>query len=529
MQKNTINRQESGLFSSLSNELVYNQKDLAEFLTSTFSIEAFEAQIQQKTNHFTHEKRKTLVSTLEKQYADFKIFPEVAANIRLLEDNQTFTITTGHQLNLLTGPIYFVYKILHVIRLSEALKERYPKHHFVPVFWMASEDHDFAEINHTRLFGKPISWGEMQGGPVGMYDLKNWEAMKDQIFAFFQNNQDSEAYKILHAYNGDNLSTATKSLVNELFGKYGLVIVEPNDAGLKKEFAGIMQQEVMQSFAETAVLKTNLKLEAKGYKTQVFPRPVNLFYIQKGIRERLIPEGDQISIEGLGTFSKEEIISKIQQTPEHFSPNVVLRPVYQECILPNLAYIGGGGEIAYWLQLKDVFDACNIPYPLIQVRNSIQLIDANTHKKMTKLGLDYKAVFADLNDLKKDYVIHNSGEALDFSALDALSASLNALMQQQIVETDPGLQPFAAAEGTKLQKQIEAVKAKLIKQQKSKFDNAMKQLEDIKEKLFPQNGVQERVDNFFSFCAGGEVYSFLENLKSAIDPFEKDLIILHLD
>ncbi len=529
MQKFTIHRAESGLFSELSNALTYNQEAFAHLLTAPFSLEAFEAQIQHKTSHFTTEKRQLLVSALQKQYAHFPSMPEVNAHISSLGDANTFTVTTGHQLNLLTGPVYFIYKILHAIRLAEELSVKYPAQKFVPVYWMATEDHDFAEINHTRLFGKNISWNEEQGGPVGEYELKDWETVKDTIAAFFQNNLDSEVNEILKKYNGKNLSEATKSLVHALFGKYGLVIIEPNDAALKQAFAPVMKQEIADSFAEKAVAEANAEIEKMGYKTQVFAREINLFYIQKGIRERLVLENGQITVNGLGTFSREEMILKMEQNPENYSPNVVLRPVYQECILPNLAYIGGGGEIAYWLQFKAAFHACGIPFPLVQVRNSLQLIDANTQKKMAKVGLETKDIFSDLNELKRLYVLENSGDDLDFTQLDEMSIQLSNQITSQITQVDAALQSFAAAEVVKLEKQLEGIKAKLIKQQKSRFDNAMKQLEDIHEKMFPQSGVQERKDNFFSFCASGEVFPLLETLKSAIDPTENDLIILNLD
>ncbi len=529
MQKFTIHREKSELFSDLSNELTYNQERFSNLLTSPFSKEAFSAQIQTKSTYFNADKRTILVNALTNQYKDFSSVNEVNSNIESLLKDNTFTVTTGHQLNLLTGPIYFIYKILHVIRLAEELKQLHPNNHFVPVYWMASEDHDFEEINHTRLFGKEIRWENAQGGPVGEYELTDWQMMKETVEAFFQNNPDSEVNEVLKSYNGKDLAAATKSLVHKLFGKYGLLIIEPNERSLKQEFAEIMQQEVQTSFAEKAVLEANQLIEGLGFKTQVFPRELNLFYIQKGIRERLLIENGKIVIPSLGTFSKEEICNQIAENPQYFSPNVVLRPVYQECILPNLVYVGGGGEMAYWLQFKGVFDACCVPFPLIQVRNSIQLIDANTQKKLAKLNLENLSIFRDLNELKKDFVFENSGDSLNFDELDQLTNQMTTLFHDQITEVDASLKPFAAAEEVKLQKQIEGIKAKLVKQQKSKFDNTMKQLEDIHEKMFPMNSVQERVDNFFSFCAQGEVYSLLENLKNTIDPWEKDLIILNLD
>lgn len=529
MQKMTIHRSESGLFSDLSNALTYRQEDFAHLLSAPFSLGAFEAQIQQKEKQFTSRKRQALADALQRQYEGLPSAEAVEANIAALRNESTFTVTTGHQLNLLTGPVYFIYKILHVIRLAEQLSAQYPSRTFVPVYWMASEDHDFAEINHTRLFGKEIAWNEIQGGPVGEYELREWVALQDEIAAFFSNQPGSEVNTILKTYRGKNLAEATRSLVHALFSRYGLVIVEPNDATLKKELVPVMRQEITASFAEPEVLKASAEIERMGYKPQVFPREINLFYIEKGMRERLAEEQGRIVLKGLGSFSRAEMAAMMEKHPERFSPNVVLRPVYQECILPNLAYVGGGGEIAYWLQLKGVFDACGIPYPLIQVRSSLQLVDGNTQKKMAKLGLEAKDLFTDLNELKRLYVLDHSGEELEFTQLDSLSVQLSETIAGQVMQVDPALQSYAAAEVVKLEKQLEGIKAKLIRQQKSKFDQAMKQIEDIHEKMFPQSGVQERKDNFFGFCAGGEVYPLLEKLKAAIDPEEKDLVVIYLD
>lgn len=529
MQKFTINRKESGLFTELSNALTYNQETFQDLITAPFSAAAFDTQIQTKGDYFTPQKRQTLANVLKQQYADLPAAEKVRANIEALTDANTFTVTTGHQLNLLTGPVYFIYKILHTIRLAEELEAAHPGKKIVPVFWMASEDHDFEEINHTSLFGKKISWEQPQGGPVGLYELEEWDIFKDAASAYFQSQPDSEVNQVLKKYTGKNLSEATRSLVHALFGSYGLVIVEPNDPTLKKEFAPIMAQEVQSSFAEKAVLEANLKIETLGYKPQVFPRPINLFYIQKGVRDRLIPENGEIRVAATGAHSPAEILEQIAAHPENFSPNVVLRPVYQEHILPNLAYIGGGGEMAYWIQLKGVFEAAGVPFPLIQVRNSLQLIDPNTRKKMGKVGLESKDLFRDTEDLKKEYVLKNASSALDFTAMDELADQLAAQLTTQINQVEAGLQAFAAAEVTKLQKQIEGVKAKLIKQQKGQFDAAMKQIEDVMAKMFPDQGVQERTENFFSFCANGQVDSCIALLKDAIDPFEKDLILLNLD
>lgn len=529
MQKRIISRKASGLFSDLSNQLTTSQEIFSDLITAPFSLSAFENQMHLKDQHFSAAKRKVLVATLQQQYANFHNTELVLENISKLENSNGYTITTGHQLNLLTGPIYFIYKILHVIRLAEILKEKYPTKEFIPVFWMASEDHDFEEINHTNLFKKKISWNEPQGGAVGDYELNNWDLMKDEVFNLFHNHLHSEVWETLKAYNGKDLSEATKSLVHHLFGGQGLVIVEPNCVALKQEFAAIMSQEVETSFAEKAVLKNNQVLENLGFKPQVFARPINLFYLDKGSRERLIIENEQIKITNLGTYSKAEIVAQINQNPERFSPNVVLRPVYQECILPNLAYVGGGGEMAYWLQFKGVFDACHVPFPLIQVRNSLQLIDANTQRKIDKLEIELNDIFRDLEVLKKEYVVKHSQETLDFTMLNEVTANLTKQISTQITKVNVHLKQFEEAEIKRLNKQIQTLQHKLIKQQKRNFDDAMRQMEEVYENLFPKNGVQERTQNFLNFCGDGEVFSFIKKIKSAIDPLENELIILNLD
>jgi len=251
-----------------------------------------------------------------------------------------------------------------------------------------------------------------------------------------------------------------------------------------------------------------------------------LFYIDNGIRKRIIKEGDYFSIEGIGTFTLPEILDLLDKSPERFSPNVVLRPVYQESILPNLTYVGGGGEISYWLQLKDVFKAAGVLYPLIQVRNSLMWIDGGTNKKIEKQELSIDDLFKPEDYLKKVYIEKNESEALDFTELEAIKERLTNELTQMISNVEPGLQQYASAEEAKLNKQIEGIKNKLIKSSKSKHSGAMKNIEFIKNKLFPNNGLQERHTNFFSFCADGNVSSRIETLYESIEPFEKDLIVL---
>jgi bacillithiol biosynthesis cysteine-adding enzyme BshC len=516
MQKHTIHRAKTGQFSTLATTLTYSQDTLSELITAPFSLENLGIQLQKKQANYAPEIRATLVSELQKQFPNLSADSPVKQNIEKLAFDTTFTVTTGHQLNIATGPAYVIYKIIHCIRLAEELKTTYPNNDFVPVFWLATEDHDIEEVNHTTLFGKKIAWNEQQGGAVGQYTLNQWEEMKSEIAAFFQNHPDSEIHQLLAKYTGSTVAQATQQLYHNLFERFGVIVIEPNVHGLKKLFAGTMQREAKSPFVEQCVLETNKQIEKLGFTPQAFARPINLFSLSKGKRERVLEVN-------------ENILQAIQDTPELFSPNVMLRPAYQETILPNLVYVGGGGEISYWIQQKAIFEAIGVEFPLLSVRNSIQVMDASTQKKCEKLNLSWEETFTPLVELQKNYLQANSGEELNFSAIDKETLKLSEVLTKQAQLFDQNMEKFVEAEISKLQKQIENMKAKFTKQRKGQLEVAMKQLEDLKEKLFPNNGLQERTESFLTFCKDGNISKMIDAVKNEMNPFENDLIVLLLD
>lgn len=525
MHISKINRTDFPLFSSLTNAYLYQNETFKDLIEAAPDLENFEAQLELKKD-FSFENRQILSSVLQEQYSGVADASLVLNQIEKLKDANCFTVTTGHQLNLFGGPIFFIYKILHTINLSEILNKKFPDKHFVPVYWMASEDHDFAEINHFHLFGKQLSWEKEQGGAVGDYLLEDWSPLQESVHQFFQNYPDAAIHNIIDQYKGKNLSEATLHFVNQLFKEYGLVIVNAADNRLKQLMIPTFTKELEEQFAEKAVLLQNEKLEKLGFKAQVHVRPVNLFYLAKNSRERIVPVDNHFEIKGLGAFTSSELLTLLRENPENFSPNVVLRPIYQETILPNLAYIGGGGEIAYWLQFKGVFDALDLPFPLLQIRNSLQLFDGGAKKRAEKLGFSPFDFFKGSEALKKDYLDKNLSNPLDFTQMEAEAEALKKTVEALILEADTNLKSFAEAEKTKLGNQLENIKQKLQKIEKNRFDQALKQIEDLHEKLFPGKALQERHDNFLNFCPDGDVASLIDTLKSAIEPFEKDLIVL---
>jgi bacillithiol biosynthesis cysteine-adding enzyme BshC len=517
MQKHTIHREKTQQFSRLATTLTYHQEQLTTLLSAPFSLENVGAQITRKKANYSTHNRQVLVRELKKQFSELPESSPVFANIQKLENQNTFTITTGHQLNIGTGPAYVIYKIIHCIRLAEELKKTYPTFDFVPVFWLATEDHDIDEVNHTTIFGKKISWNENQGGAVGKYALNHWEEMKAEIAAFFQNNPESEIHQLLQKYTGKNVADATQQLFHALFEKEGVIVLEPNVSGLKTLFVETMQREAQVHFVEECVHTANQTIEQLGFSPQAFARPINLFRLSEGKRERLLE------------VNNAEVLKEMHVNPDHFSPNVLLRPAFQETILPNLVYIGGGGEISYWIQQKEIFKKIGVEFPLLSVRNSVQIIDATTFNKWKKLGFSWEDIFTPLQEIQSQYIKSNSGEELNFTSLDIVLEKLQGVLQNHATFFDQNMEKFVEAESTRLSKQMEAIKAKFVKQRKSQLDLAMKQLEDLKAKLLPNNALQERTESFFSFCKDGAIQSKIELLKSVMDPFENDLIVLLLD
>ena len=506
----TLPYAETGAFSGLLTDYIAQKPALAAFYHRWPSLENFAAQIAEKQASYSPEARQRLVAALQAQYgADAP--PAVAANIALLTQETTFTVTTGHQLALMTGPLYFLYKIVSAIKLSRDLKAAYPQYDFVPVYWLASEDHDFAEINHFTLFGKEYRWdAEGTGGPVGRLPLAGLETqllsqLPPEIPALFR-----EAYA-----GATNLAEATRRLVDALFGAYGLVSLDADRPALKQALLPVLEQEIASQASNAAVQATNARLETAGYKPQVYSRPLNLFVINEaGQRQRLEP----------APGGPAELLAQARQNPAQFSPNVVLRPVYQELLLPNLAYIGGGAEVAYWFQLKKVFAAFGVPMPIVLPRNSALYLSRANAGKMRKLGLEIPDLFRPLADLKKQVGAALGQEEISLNEqqtqLQAAYDAVAALAQR----LDPTLVKAVAAEAQKATAALAGLEKRLSKAAETKHETAYAQLTALKEKLFPGGGLQERSDNVLSVLINNP--GFIEDLLAAFEPLALAFAVL---
>jgi uncharacterized protein YllA (UPF0747 family) len=243
-------------------------------------------------------------------------------------------------------------------------------------------------------------------------------------------------------------------------------------------------------------------------------------------RSRILKNEQGFFIEGLGNLSSESLFQLLHDHPESFSPNVILRPLYQEVILPNLCYVGGVGELTYWMQLKGVFQQAGITYPMIQARTSMLWIDAVMAKKMEKNGLLLEDLFEDLVQLKKRFLSEIASDEINFDELNQHLEQLKVTLYSKINQVDTGLQKYAEAELVRLDKQIESVKEKLTRSVKQQHETLIRSIDQISEKLFPGGGLQERSLNLFTMCPDGKVFDRIAQLYKSTNPFDPDFVIL---
>jgi len=476
-------------------------------------------------NKYAGLNRALLVEELKKQNAWLKLSDLSKKNIESLLDPNTYTICTGHQLCLATGPLYFIYKILSVINLSGELNKKYADKKFVPVYWMATEDHDVEEINHVNLFNKKFTWSTDQKGRVGEFALTGIDAFLHEIKDVLGENEN--AGRILElltaAYSQKNLAEATRYLVNELFGQDGLLILDGNSRVLKQTFIQEIEKDIFENFAFQKVNATIEKLKAQGYQAQVNPREINCFYADKGLRERIVEENAKYKILNTNlSFSKQELQKKIEEETEKFSPNVVLRPLYQQKIMPNAAYVGGPGEIAYWLEYKAMFEEAGIPYPALVPRSFVLYIEKGLQQRIEKLNLKIEDLFGDKNQLIKTYALKQQPFDLENEKETLRKEFLN--IRAQISEIDRTLEAATDAELQKNLKGLEALEQKVIRAIKQKSEASINQIETIYGRLFPNNIPQERVENFLRFFIGNPV--FIEEVKNQLLPGVDSISIL---
>lgn len=474
--------------------------------------------------------RELLVKVLTQQYEGLPQHEAVIKNIELLRQENTFTVCTAHQPNLLTGYLYFVYKIVHAIKLAEELTQLQPDKNFVPVYYIGSEDNDLEELGTFRYAGKKFVWdGGGQTGAVGRMGTKTLKPVLDELFKLLGPPGDNcEALKELltQAYlHQPSIAKATRYLANELFGRFGLVVLDPDEAGFKRAIIHVLQDDLLNENAYSIVTSQAAKL-SEHYKVQANPRPINLFYLKDDIRERIERNGDQWEVlNTVISWNEEELLAELHAHPERFSPNVILRGILQESILPDVAFIGGGAEVAYWLQLKPLFEHYKVFYPAIVLRQSVMWVNELQSKQLQALGIGLTEIFKAEDALIKGYIARNSSDDWHTDKEDEQIEKVILSLKQKATAIDPTLNKSSEAVLTKIRYQLEVLEKKMLRAEKRKMQIQLDRIARIKASLFPSGGLQERVENFLSYFPEYG-HGYFDILKEAIDPLRAQFLIV---
>ena len=468
---------------------------------------------------FSNEKRTVLSAQLIQQYQQLFLSDKLKKNIQSLLSENTFTVVTGHQICAAGGPLYLIYKLFTAIRITQELNASQSEFHFVPAYWMATEDHDIEEIRHFHWGNEKVELATEFEGIAGELPTEEFLSWLNEKRAEGKFNEIGLSELFIQAYSKNNFAEATRFWVNELLGEFGLFCIDGNDKKLKELAAPLFEKEIQEQFIFSEVSKTNKVLESAGYNPNIQPREFNLFWLKENgelkIRKRIDKNGAQYKTsDGDRYFTKLEL-SEISGI---LSPNVLLRPLCQETILPNIAYIGGPSELGYWLQLKNAFQAANLQMPLLVHRISMVLVRKRDIEFAAKNELDLaKVVQEKLHDAQKKMLVAMKVKSFE-NEISETSKSFDNL-RSYISEIDGSLVGWLSAEEKKQKDQWGNIEQKIKKAIKSKEEVKFNQLEKFFAFTQPNQIQQERV---FSLLYAAEIVGWKEmkELLEQIDPFK---------
>ena len=494
-------------YSRLLLDYVANSDGLAPFYGHRPSLEGIYEQLQKKRPLLAVRQR--LQATLRAQYSKLEPKKGVTDNLSALSEENTFVITTGHQLSICTGPLYVPFKIVSVISLCRKLQDRYPAYRFVPLFWMHTEDHDLAEIDHFYLQNTRYVADFPAGGAVGAFSASPVARILKEVPAALSLFRES--------YAAGTLALATRKLLHGLFGKEGLLALDPMERDLKKELLPLLRADIKGHL--TAPFQTRTKaLSTLGYKRQLSPRSLHFFYLESKHRGAIVRKGEGYAVLNSEVrFANDDALLEVAAAhPERFSPTAALRPLYQEAILPNLAYVGGPAEIAYWLQLGGIFDAMSLAMPVLVPRLFGALVPVSAQRRCQKLGLSHTDLFCAPSALHKKVfpVLASHTFTHEKEQLHQLFEG----MADEIASLDPTLRAYVQRQNKAAEQSVSRVYERLRKSLLARSASRGRRLHSLADLMFPRGILQERTSNIMSFLA--QQPSLLTQMVTELDPLD---------
>lgn len=461
--------------------------------------------------------RSRLAQILSRQNRDFHCGVKSLANIDLLRDDNCVGVVTGQQVGLLTGPLYTIYKAITAVKLADKLSKEFPEYKFVPIFWLAGEDHDFEEVSSVSVYNREGELvrldyktegreSEANRGAVGEIELDEsielvFKSAEEALLPTEFKPKVLELFK--KAYQqGMTFNKAFVHLMNVLLEDSGLIFLNSNDAEIKQLLLPVFRKELAETPRSCQLVIDQSAVLERQYHAQVKPRSINLFLFHEKGRYPIEPHPDGYFLKGTRQhFSKAELDTLLSEKPELFSPNVVLRPICQDVLLPTIAYVAGPSELAYFGQYGALYKEFGLRQPIIYPRASITVVEERVEKVLTRFSLEPLALFGDLEFLKQQVAEQISDlKADDFfaAASHSVKESLDQL-RPAIQSIDPTLLPALGHTLEKINTHLNVLKEKTIAAQKRQHEVSLRQLDKAAANLFPSSDFQERQVNILYF------------------------------
>ena len=489
--------------------------------------------------------RSVIPGIIKDQYGAQKISKQTQQNIESLSSERTIAVVTGQQLGIMGGPLYTFYKTITAIKLCSFLKENFDGYNFVPVFWLEGDDHDYDEVrvfsllnNENQLVSLKYDDGQLEevnrGSIAGLQFNQNFENVFNELNAVLRETEFKpsllELLKSIYV-PGKTFLDSFRELMIALFDEYGLIVFNPVDPNVKKILAPIFYKEVAE-FSDHAgyLVERSAELE-EIYHAQVKVKAINLFYMEENERLLIEPtETGEYRLKGKRKkFTREEILSVIESAPEKFSPNVLLRPICQDFLLPTGFYVGGPSEISYFAQVTPLYDIYEINQPFIYPRSSATIVERGVKNILDKNNLNLQDIFTEEDKLIQKIVAASSEfdlENLFNKSLNEILVSLSSI-DEKLVQIDKTLLDQSAKSRQRIEETFNYLKNKTLDAQKRKYDSTIRQISKVRNVLYPNGNLQERELNWIYFTNkyGTDILRWLVN-ELAINKFEHQILEL---
>lgn len=468
--------------------------------------------------------RRALCEALYKMNAAWGAGEETLANIELLRDPDCLAVVSGQQAGLFTGPLYTIYKALSAVKLAGCLRQRHTK--AVPVFWIATEDHDFQEVAKVEFIGRDCRLTSVdvppelhrEGQPVGQVVLdRSIDTSLDRLLELLPISEFTPALEALlrAAWQpGRRYGEAFARMMTSLLGHHGLVLLDPVNEELKRLAAPLYAKAASRAQEiASAVEARSRELEEAGYHAQVLASKSSFplfIHDANGARHALTrtEDGKYKAKDAEPAQTIDELAALALAHPERFSPNVTLRAVVQDYLLPTIAYYGGSAEIAYFAQTTEVYRVLGRPITPILPRSSLTMIERHTGRVLERFGLGLADLFAGLESVLARVVEEHLGAdtAKSFvAAEESVNGELDKL-KEKLRTIDPTLADALETGRRKINHQLEGLRTRFHRAQMSRDDAAHRQLQRAFDQLYPEKALQERRANVTSLLARHGTY-----------------------